>query len=1207
MSTGRANSSNHYFEPLDGPMYDSLYAKIHARAIHRHRQTPEEQRPRISESEAERGYKLAYDQILTGLKYLAECEANEVSDKTLRNAAQILEKLYWNEPSNQTEKASELETAALAYYLAGYYARAFVLMQGVNASTSSSNNMMKLMFLRELPKIRGLTLKTLSQAQCRDIFLANSANRGEIDQIQAINFALEGTFHRIYLLLYEYARTGNDELIEQAIDFCNVGILFTIDQQSRDWWWTFNCTVSLLREYHRNSLWTCLRSMIDDDPLNLVRRYIRAAFQRPTCPILELWRSQSYVIENINDGRSYCIKMPTGSGKTRIAELAILKFLTDTQDEPGKKCLYVAPYRALAVELEQSLRQGFAPIGIGVSQLYGSYELNPAESLIVEDSRVLIATPEKMDAFLRYNTDIAQQVGLVIVDEGHIIGHDERGLRFELFLHRLVQRYERKGTRMLFISAVMPNVEQFSQWITGRESEDGVLTSDWQATQLFLGVLQWNGESGRVDHLYRNRKRLDGNSYIPNYARAFDPELLREANCGHRKYPGKNATKGEVISLAALEAVKEGAVLIFTPLPQNVESIAKKLIEAIELREKINAHLGLSQAVLPVGIDSREEKNKFDRCLEYAKESTGGDSIIVRALEKGFVIHDGDVPRALRVHLEELIREGILQVVVATTTLAQGVNLPVKTILIHSLYHRRIGNQWKPLDARDFWNLCGRAGRAMCETEGYVYVLAEPHEESGIRNNISKYVRQTQSEEIKSAIRQLLENIVRAWCQVFPHVGADDIAQLCQLLTENNEDWLSNKLQAELRVLDTQLLALIEEQKQLVTSTENQLSNITDPDQDLTTWIMDVFEKSMFYIQMNSDPSTLVSTSGAISLLVQRVEHIARVCKTPQRRHCYYRMGLSIEGCTKVESSKDDLATYLRQAEQYMDWSPEERAKYVVRLCADFLMQLEDISGWKESDKPSDCWPEVLEQWLMGKNASEIVASLMLPNDCNTAMKVSTLIDNLCEFRLPWGLNAIAMFWQNSEGLSENIDEMPFTTPPEIVNYFASMLRFGVHDPIATVAMAMGLDNRKAALILSEKYSGPIDAQSILFWLRTLDQNAVSGYSGNEALQKLLADFIASVQRSDNFIEFLRGSVPTTVSVEVAGYTGDSLVGEGTELLGLYEDGFVHLCTQTGDYLGTTEIEHSEALKRLQSGTASITVKEVVREFDEVLLQLLIR
>jgi hypothetical protein len=221
-------------------------------------------------------------------------------------------------------------------------------------------------------------------------------------------------------------------------------------------------------------------------------------------------------------------------------------------------------------------------------------------------------------------------------------------------------------------------------------------------------------------------------------------------------------------------------------------------------------------------------------------------------------------------------------------------------------------------------------------------------------------------------------------------------------------------------------------------------------------------------------------------------------------------------------------------------------------------------------------------------------------------MKVSTLIDNLCEFRLPWGLNAIAMFWKNSEGLSENAEESPFI-PPEIVNYFSSMLRFGVHDPVATVAMAMGLDSRKAGLLLSEKYGGLIDAQSILLWLRTVDINALSIYSDNKVLQGLLVEFIASLQRKNNLFEFLDGLAPTPVSVEAVGYDDDLLVVEGTELLGLYEDGFVHIYTQTGDYLGTTKIENDKTIKRLQNRTASITVKEVIQMHDEVFLQLLIR
>ncbi len=1203
MSISRSVSDTEDFDLLDGSSYDKLYARMHVRAIHRHRRTTQEQYSNTNEHEVKQAYKFANEQIFTALRYLAEHEADQSSKDTLRNAAQILEKLYWDEPAEFRERTEGLETAALAYYLSGYYARTYVLVQGIDSSTNSSNNLMRLMFLRKLPEIRELALQTLSQAQLRDAFLANSISKGETDQTEAINLALKGTLHRVYLLFYEYARTGNDNLINRAIDFCNVGILFAIDQQLQDWWWTFYCTTSLLNEYHRNSLWTCLHPMINDNPYNPVRLYILEAFRHPTRPILELWPSQSHVVENINDGRSYCIKMPTGSGKTRIAEVTILKFLLDTQYEPNKKCLYIAPYRALAVELEQSLRGSFDPIGVGVSQLYGSNDLNPAESLIVADSKVLIATPEKMDAFLRYNTDIAQQVSLIIIDEGHIIDGDERGLRFELFVHRLVRRFERNGTRMLFISAVMPNLNQFSQWITGRDSDDGVLTSDWQSTQLLLGTLQWDGDSGHVDQLYRNRKPLDGNPFI--YVRELDRDLLRDAKSGRKKYPASNPTTSNIVALAAIEASKEGPVLIFTPLKRNVESIAKKLIEVIELQENIDNYLDLSQTTLKINIHSKQDKIKFDRCLNYAKECTGEDSIIVKALKKGFVIHDGNVPRALRIQLEELIRDRILQVVVATRTLSQGVNLPVKTIFIHSIYDQ----EQKSLSWRDFWNLCGRAGRPMSETEGYVYVVTEPDKERKIHDKIDEYVRQAQSEEIMSAIRQLLENVVRAWKQKFPRIGTTDISTLCQLLTDEDgrwlsngdDDWLAKELRARLRDLDSALLALIEEQ---------QLLDITNPDKDLTTQIMDLFQDSLFYIQMNSNSSKIISKYDSISLLVQRLEHIMRVCKTSHRRQCYYRMGLSLESCNRVERSKNDLVLYLQQAKEYMDWKVNVRAEYIVKLCKDFLMPLEDICGWKASEKPSECWPQILEQWLMGKNASEIEASIVLPDDCNTTLKISTLIDNLCEFRLPWGLNAITMFWQNSAPLSENAGEMPFT-PPEVVSYFPSMLRFGVHNPVATVALSMGLDNRKAALELSKQYSGPIDAQSILFWLRTLDQNIVSVSTDNEVLQTLLHGFITSIQKHNSFIESLGGLFPITETIEIEGYTDFLSTEENVDVISYYEKAhdIVHFLTQAGDYVGTIarRIENPEVLKRFQSGTASVSVKRVIQRDDEVFFELLIR
>jgi superfamily II helicase len=131
----------------------------------------------------------------------------------------------------------------------------------------------------------------------------------------------------------------------------------------------------------------------------------------------------------------------SSAGKTRVAELVILRFLLDYQDDPQTKCIYIAPFRSLAVEIEGNLRQSFHPLGVRVSELYGGFELSPIERMLMDRTRIVIATPEKIDAFLRYNPDFAAQVRLVIIDEGHIISPTERGIRFEFFLHRLIIRY----------------------------------------------------------------------------------------------------------------------------------------------------------------------------------------------------------------------------------------------------------------------------------------------------------------------------------------------------------------------------------------------------------------------------------------------------------------------------------------------------------------------------------------------------------------------------------------------------------------------------------------------------------------------------------------------------------------------------------------------------------------------------------------------
>lgn len=378
MNNDLTNKHSEYTEFVSSPQYLDMFAKIHAMDMHRFRGTPADQLPRINEYEIKKGREIAWERILLALKHLEEEKANDETDKDLLNAAQLLEKLFLNRSLDTPNRMKELHMAGLAYYLSGYYARAYVLMRGVTYSDDKASNLMRLLFLRELSQIKDTTLEALSQKNLIDVPLASSVSAGDIDDSEAVEHALEGTLNRVFLFLYEYARIGNEDLIDRAESFLRIGLQLSIEQQLKEWWWVFQCTISLLREYHRNLLWFCLRFMLNEDPSQLVKSYIKAAFSRQPLPVLELWRSQVHVLENINDNRSYCLKMPTSSGKTRIAELAILKFLIETYTKPEKKCIYIAPYRALAVELEQSLRRSFESIGIGVSQLYGSYDLNPA-------------------------------------------------------------------------------------------------------------------------------------------------------------------------------------------------------------------------------------------------------------------------------------------------------------------------------------------------------------------------------------------------------------------------------------------------------------------------------------------------------------------------------------------------------------------------------------------------------------------------------------------------------------------------------------------------------------------------------------------------------------------------------------------------------------------------------------------------------------
>lgn len=179
---------------------------------------------------------------------------------------------------------------------------------------------------------------------------------------------------------------------------------------------------------------------------------------------VELWPSQLTAARRSSDlADDLVVALPTSAGKTRIAEIAALMTLST-----GKRVLIITPLRALSAQTERSFRKVFAPLGFTVSSLYGASGISAGDEDAPRSKNIVIATPEKLDFALRNNSSLIDDVGLIVLDEGHMIGPTEREIRYEILVQRLLRRADAESRRIVCLSAILPDGEQLDDltaWI----------------------------------------------------------------------------------------------------------------------------------------------------------------------------------------------------------------------------------------------------------------------------------------------------------------------------------------------------------------------------------------------------------------------------------------------------------------------------------------------------------------------------------------------------------------------------------------------------------------------------------------------------------------------------------------------------------------------------------------------------------------------
>jgi hypothetical protein len=930
----------------------------------------------------------AYALLAAGCSMLEQQGVSYGIDK-VETAASLLESTHGPFAEQSRASAFHILVSSIAFYAAGQYSRAFVSIRRIEATTDSAGIIAA--FIRK--DIETL-VRRLSGVLLRD-------NPDIEDQADLDEWVITVAIARAIASVLEYLFTGSVSLLQAAYTIIEDALVISAAGMSPAYWWVVRLLKLMLTSLDSSSLWRNLPPHFGPESREQVDRYIRSmAFCSP--PTVELWISQQAALSIALDqsNRGGVVNLRTSAGKTRVAELAILKALSSNSTA---KVLYLAPFRSLAFELERTLSTVFAPLGFNVSHLYGGLRVSSVDMQLASESAITIATPEKAKALFRAAPDLFENMRLIIVDEGHLIGRSERDLRNELFLDHLRVFAQSKGARILLLSAVLPNAEELANWVAGDSS--AVANSSWKPSAERFGLLRWNGERVRIDWLG------DVGSFNPSFVEA--QQLV--TNGKSRLFP-KN--KIEAVAATAVRLASIGPVMIFSGRAVSVPTLGEAVL------------LSLGDNPQPHPWPEQEWRVFEAVCAEEIRP----DSIEVAAAKVGVICHSNRLTPQVRIAVEHLMRSCAPKIIIATTTLGQGVNIGVSSVIVATPY---IGQE--TLSKRDFWNICGRAGRAFVDREGKVlYAIDEVMTKKRTMWHLRKdrqlakdYFNASSTDRVESGL--LL--IIKTLRQIALEAGIA-FELLIELVAENDFSKLgANQTDVEgiLDLLDDGLLALHEDLR------------VNPSGDDSLIWVDDVFRHSLAGIQADIRTKDPISSDDIIRFLEARTRSTLKRVPDKQIRRavavCGLPLSIAIKARRDLEYFREIADAYCQSAQSIADLSAAVRA----------------FEGWARMNASSivEKMPDeatldgIREMWLAGTGLNVL---------SEIQSDAPTICRELYGYQLPWVIHA----------LSQTLD---MTTEEERISalvQIALLVEIGVPTDQAARVFLSGIRSRVAATEISQ-------------------------------------------------------------------------------------------------------------------------------------------
>jgi hypothetical protein len=1012
------------------------------------------------------------DSYLDEAMLLLQCDliaqrANESGEwrNGIKRSAEILE---WLSQSSLKPPGAPLHLlAAAAYQLADYPAMALGHLRHIPADQPVS------VILREF-----LRADFPAALEAIRTFWLNRPPIGITNQIDPSDLTTR-TFEHVVMCIgtvCTYLRTGKDGAIERALsklESLAASLLHSRDPYS---YMLALLTAASCRQFVKTCLWPKverLREVSTDAASAALIQFARSAFVNRRALV---WPAQAAGIDRLRDNSSFVLCTPTGSGKTTVATLAVVQglFASAPEDEfgfvnidLGNIILYLVPSRALAAEVEARLTQdlkGIAATRIVVTGLYGGIDWGPTDAWIqTERPTIVICTFEKADALLRYlGVLFLNRVRLVVIDEAHMVEQDRtrlqsledgssRAFRLEQLGARLFRAQTDYDFRVLALSAVAAQAAPaLARWITNSPDVPPV-TSSYRSTRQMLGRLEVapNGQYSIRYHL------MDGRSL------KFDDERQADTPFVPNPFPplpgGIDSNQGPEVRMraptlwAALQLAAErqdgsrpSVLISLTQDPGTFSATCADLIER------------WSGLPLPNYRAVDEANDLWVRCLASAEDYFTIESVEYRLLRHGIAVHHGKMPGLLARRLKAIIDRGFVRVIIATSTLSEGVNIPVNVVLVPSVCRGQ-----NIVSLQEFGNLIGRAGRPGVSTEGSALVVLPERTRTRDRFGRQVFTPSRQWDGYEQLISGIEQTTITAGTRTVDETASSPLAHLLHALeaswveltgggsTEDFTNWLertavlteeAGSAYKYLDTLDSFLISAIQEVEDLQ---HRELAP-----NEIETQLTAIWRRTYAFAAAQEEArlATIWLARGR-AIKTQYPDAL-------QRRHIY-RTSLSPRSATSLLDLADTVRRAILNGAGYAFWTTEQRFNFL----RDLLALLSQVPSFRIATtlgrrKNFEDWPTLLLWWL----AKTTLSAQPSPN------KITVWYEFVAQnfiYRGTWGVGSLlGLLMAVPEGQEPiralEIADWPRSGLPWIAFWIKELITWGTLDPVAAFILSRG-------------------------------------------------------------------------------------------------------------------------------------------------------